>query len=262
MKAVFYLAPEPDWAKQLCQAPWLMTIGGRPLLDHWFYASWELGVRQIIVGGAGCTAAVRTYLADTKSRWGVLTEFDPTSTLASLIRQSSRASIVFDDFNLPWLSAEDTMPPSRPSRPALFWEARNEALHASPVKKCNMISLASPIAYWEVNVALARQREAIVQRLPTTDYRLAKGAKVQDDAIWGSHCRIAHGAVVGEGTVLGDWVVVDEGARVTNSVILDGTYVGSNLDVCGRIVSGDLVLDPDTGAFVRFRESWMFAQIA
>jgi len=261
MKAAFYLGPAPSWTLPLSSDPWLMTIGGRPLIDHWFYAAWEIGVRQVLLSGEGCTSGTRKYLAGAESRWGVKVAFED-SPLAVLIRLNDGPLIVFDDYNLPWLSQGDASAPSRSDRPVLRWSADEDTMVVRPVEGCNMISLASPIAYWEINVALARRSDELANRLPATDCRVANGTILNPETIFGSHCRIARGAVIGEGVVLGSRVVVDEGASIRNSVILDGTYIGPNLDVSGRIVAGEVVLDPDTGAIARFQESWLFAKIA
>jgi len=143
MKAVFYLSPVPDWAVQLSGDPWLMTIGGRPLIDHWFYAAWELGARKITVAGEGCTSALRDYLSDADSRWGIELEFDLGPSLAELVSGHHGELLVLDDFNLPWLSQEGVAAPSRPERPVLRWQMVDNTLRARPLDDCQMISLAS-----------------------------------------------------------------------------------------------------------------------
>jgi mannose-1-phosphate guanylyltransferase len=60
--------------------------------------------------------------------------------------------------------------------------------------------------------------------------------RVVAPAVVGDGCRIADNAIVGGRTVLGRGVVVEEGAHIESSVVLDGATIGARSTIRGSIV--------------------------
>ena len=71
----------------------------------------------------------------------------------------------------------------------------------------------------------------------------------------GDHCQVRSDAVIGPESVLGDNVIVDEGATVSGSTILEGTYVGRLVNVQDAVVNRNCLISvpADTSVFVSDR---------
>jgi hypothetical protein len=73
----------------------------------------------------------------------------------------------------------------------------------------------------------------------------------------GNHCRISPLTTIGPRAVLGNHVIVDRQTEITDAVILDGTFIGRGMEIRGKIVSGNMVIDPGSGAAVAIPDPWM-----
>jgi NDP-sugar pyrophosphorylase family protein len=71
----------------------------------------------------------------------------------------------------------------------------------------------------------------------------------------GDNCQVRADAVIGPETVLGNNIVVDEGATITGSTVLEGTYVGRLVNVNEAVVNRNCLVSvpADTSVFVADR---------
>lgn len=77
----------------------------------------------------------------------------------------------------------------------------------------------------------------------------------------GNHCR-AHRSSSFSGTViLNNGVVVDRNTSIENSVILDKTFIGENLQIKDSIVTGDMLIRVDTGAILQITDEFLTADL-
>lgn len=79
--------------------------------------------------------------------------------------------------------------------------------------------------------------------------------------IIGNDCRFHPMAVIGPDAVIGNRVIVDRQTELSRSVILDDTYLGRNLEVAGRVVSGARLIVPEDGTVVDIADPWLLAQL-
>ncbi len=79
--------------------------------------------------------------------------------------------------------------------------------------------------------------------------------------IIGNDCRIHPMAVIGPNAVIGNGVIVDRQTEVSDSVVLDNTYLGRTLEIKGRIVSGTRLVLPEDGTVVEIADPWLLAQL-
>jgi hypothetical protein len=75
----------------------------------------------------------------------------------------------------------------------------------------------------------------------------------------GNHCRIEPVCEIGPDAVIGDHVIIDRQCEVSECLILPHTYIGHNLEVRRRIVSGSRLIDPEDGSCIDFAEPWLIA---
>ncbi|MBM4152497.1 MAG: NDP-sugar synthase, partial [Kiritimatiellaceae bacterium] len=80
--------------------------------------------------------------------------------------------------------------------------------------------------------------------------------------IIGNDCRIHPMAVIGPDVVIGNGVIIDrQTPEVSGSVVMDDTYLGRNLEIKDRIVSGTRLVLPEDGAVVDIEDPWLLANL-
>ncbi len=77
------------------------------------------------------------------------------------------------------------------------------------------------------------------------------GAKIIPLVSIGTNSWIARDAELGPSVVIGSSVVIDQGATVKNSIILDNTYVGKWVHLENRLVNQEQLIDLYTNDYVR-----------
>ena len=73
----------------------------------------------------------------------------------------------------------------------------------------------------------------------------------QGGGVIGEHCTVDKSCVLGGVVVIGAGSVVDRGCRIQNALLMPNTYMGPGLSLQGKIVCGDLLLDPATNGWIQ-----------
>jgi len=76
----------------------------------------------------------------------------------------------------------------------------------------------------------------------------------------GNDCRFGSLTTVGPRSIIGDHVIIDSHTVLKNCLILSDTYIGKNLEIVNKIVSGDRLISPDDGTVVEIADSWLVAR--
>lgn len=76
----------------------------------------------------------------------------------------------------------------------------------------------------------------------------------------GNDCRIGAMSSIGSGTIISDHVLIDRQCEISDSIILSDTYIGRNLEIAGKIVSGNRIIDPEDGTCLEIEDPWLVAQ--
>lgn len=79
------------------------------------------------------------------------------------------------------------------------------------------------------------------------DVRIPRSARVKSPVILGNRIQFGHEVHAGPNIIVGDNCIIDKGATVLNSIVLGDTYIGRNVEVNGKICSGNRLIDPNTG---------------
>ena len=90
---------------------------------------------------------------------------------------------------------------------------------------------------------------------------IRKGVEINRPVMIGNNVRILDGAVIGPRTVIGSNVIVDRKSSVVESMVLDDTYIGENLEARKRIAAGSLLLDPVSGACLQMEDRHLMSGI-
>lgn len=123
--------------------------------------------------------------------------------------------------------------------------------------------------YYQLNMDIVRNE---MNRYLSSGYSSVDGSSIGYNVITppsvtltpplaiGNDCRIGAISSIGSGTVISDHVLIDRQCEISDSIILSDTYVGRNLEIKGRIVAGNRIIDPEDGTCLEIEDPWLVAQ--
>ncbi len=119
-----------------------------------------------------------------------------------------------------------------------------------------IMTISSVKDYYDANMMVIREKRAnfvlpgysnedgvyLGQNVSTNrTARLEKPLMLGDNVELGALC------VLGPSAIIGSNVIIDDSSVIENSIVCDGTYVGRDLDISGKIVSQSSLIDPESG---------------
>jgi len=299
MKAVFHTGVHVAWGDVLGDRPWcLAPVGGKPLIEYWLEWAVELGVDEVrLVLGDGAYD-VEAYCGD-GSRWGLKAEFGFLKSTAVPEAYLRRSPDIWSDGLLyicgPVFPGRTCLPPWPKPADGTTWMLQNtdttvacllsrqpktiEAFLKSSMPPATGVWADLALApstinniksYYDLNMRLVGGESA---RYVPPGYSSRDGASIGYNVLIppsvelrapltiGNDCRIHPMAVVGPNAVIGSHVIIDQQTELSECVVLDGTYLGRNLEINGRIVSGTRIISPVDGSVVEIAEPWLIAQL-
>ena len=145
-----------------------------------------------------------------------------------------------------------------------------EAIQLSYPDIC-LVATHSLAAYYDANINLVNGTYRYLKpagRDITIGHRASPKARVHAKSMqtrngyFGSNSKVDKTASLFGSVVLGNNVVVDKGARVTDSIIFDSTYIGANTDCSEAIISGNVMIKARTGVCLELNDPVLFDTIA
>jgi NDP-sugar pyrophosphorylase family protein len=296
MKAVFYTAEPLAWAADLGDLPWpLLPVANRPLLDYWLETCIDAGIREIqIILGEG--ADRMEHYAGTGNRWGLKVQYSFARTGEQPLDYLKATSERWHDgllyiggaFLLRRRQAYDAagfadLGPCRhlyEEQPVfLFGKSGNEVkallrgdetsgrgleqVHVHPYV------IDSVPAYFELNMKMvageySRYMTAGFSNVDRSSvgYNVLTppSAHLHPPIIVGNDCRFGVMTTIGPRAVVGSHVIVDSRTRLSNCLILSDTYIGKDLEVDGKIVSGNRLISAADGTAMEIDDTWLVAK--
>ena len=287
MKAVLHTGRSPDWVRDLGLESWaLAPVAGRTLLEYWIEWCDRFGLVEVhLVLGDGAQA-VESFAGD-GARWGrrisysfaVGAEALPDLLQRESIRSPEGLLYVGAPFFPRWLTETPAAPGGPPASGAqqtvdrqagVLVCANAEALQAflagqpppplAPAWRAAGLELQEVTnlrEYFDLNLRLVRGE---ISRYVQPGYLTRDGASIgynvilppavqlQPPLIIGNDTQISPLSVIGPEVIIGNACIVDRQTSVRSSVVLDGTYVGQNLELRDKIISGTRIIDPASGA--------------
>ncbi len=86
-------------------------------------------------------------------------------------------------------------------------------------------------------------------------------ARITAPVLIGDNCQIEAEAEIGPNTVLGNNVIVAEGATVSNSVVLEGTYVGKLVNVQDAVVNRNCLVNVPSNTSVFVADNFLLGEV-
>ena len=82
------------------------------------------------------------------------------------------------------------------------------------------------------------------------DCLLSRHAQLKGPFVIGNGVQILGNSQIGENAIIGDGCIVDKGTIVRDTVVLDGTFIGKELDICRKVVWRSWIIDPESGVMM------------
>ena len=296
MKAVFYTADVLPWAETLGDTPWpLLPVANRPLLDYWLEACAEQGIRRVqVILGEGASQ-VEDFAGDGR-RWGVEIQYSFARTseqpLDYLKATSDRWTNGLFFIGGPFfLRRRSAFTPAGfkildacrhgSDGNTLFLFGKNseevkglldggsgsarglEQIHIQPYAvdgissyfTLNMKMVAGEFPRYVTAGFSEADKSSVGYNVLTPP-----SAQLRSPVIIGNDCHFGAMTTIGGMAVVGDHVIVDSNTELSNCLILSDTYIGQNLEIRRKIVSGNRLIDPADGTWIEIEDSWVVAR--
>src|SRR5262245_44256545 len=93
------------------------------------------------------------------------------------------------------------------------------------------------------------------------NHAIHPGALLAPPVLIGADCRVGREVELGPVAVLGTGVVIDDGATIRHSTILENTYVGRLVNCTNRIISKSTLIDPATSTCAQVVDTFLLSEI-
>ncbi|MEI6891097.1 MAG: NDP-sugar synthase [Pontiella sp.] len=296
MIAVLDTSNTCDWAENLGDTPWvLLPVANRPMLDYWLEACTGFGVRSVrVILGEGAKK-VEDYIA-TGDRWNMVVEYvfsRSTESREDYLRAISadcKNGLVFfggpfflrkgQGFRSEHYSGLSACCHTRHEEPYFIYatnEAELEKLLSGgnlATRGLNEIQLHPFIIesvgdYYTLNMKMVAGE---FSRYVTAGFSAGDGNSIgfnvrtppsshlETPVLVGDNCRFGAMTTVGPNAIIANHVIVDAYSELTDCLILDDTYIGRNLEIRKKIVSGNRIIDPSDGTAIQIDDAWLVAR--
>jgi hypothetical protein len=299
VKAVFQTGSASAWVRALGLETWaLAPVADRSLLEYWLELCDLLRITEVHLVLSDGAAAVETFAQD-GARWGLKITYsflDPDEDPDLFLMRSPERWIgglfylrapLFPrrlggepaakmNVNGTYLHCEGgriaCLASSAPDFLKAFLAGDELALGAHDVAKLGFAP--EPIAnlkdYFALNLRMVRGECARYVR-PGYFYKDGAGiglnviippaARLQPPLIIGNNTRLSALTVIGPDVIIGSRCIVDQQSELSRCVILDGTYIGRNLEIRDKIVAGRRLIDPADGTVAAIDDPWLLASV-
>jgi len=296
MKAILHTGISLDWVPDPDRRPWgLLPVGNRPVLEYWLEACVSLGIRGVrIVLGEGADL-IEAYAGEGE-KWGLQITYSfqvPGEAPDAFPRRSPEQwrgdGLLF--LCAPAFPLRSETPPRLPDHATSVWKLNDNpvgflttdpaALDAFLNSKSPPLSSAPDCGIQASSLDTAKDYFDLNMRMVDGEIRnyLAPGYSLKEDScvgfnvvippstrlqpplMIGNNCRFQPLTVLGPGAVIGNQVVVDSQTELSSCVVLDGTYLGKNLEFQGKILAGRHLIDPESGVVLELEDPLLLGQV-
>jgi NDP-sugar pyrophosphorylase family protein len=299
MKAILHTGMTVDWVPDPDLRPWsLLPVGNRPVLEYWLETCVVLGIQEVrIVLGEGADL-IEGYAGEGEN-WGLNVTYsflkpgkDPDVFPRRSPDQWKEDGLLYIRMPVFPMRTADT-PPCPPKagqtfllesqgRSAGFISRDPEVLRAFldegrwPERSSDTewglsaAALSTPKTYFDLNMTMV---QGGISRYVAPGYSVTEGSYVGFNVVIppssqmnppvmiGNNSRFQPLTIIGPEAVIGNRVVIDTQTEIRKCVVLDGTYLGRNLEFEDKIIAGTHLIDPETGVDVDLNDPLLLGQV-
>lgn len=286
---------ETSWYREYFRGcPYLLKICNKPLLEYFIDFCALLKADEIRIVMDESDGQIEKYFDD-GSRWGrsisysLIKKSDSLDTIIKKNRSfcSNQKLLVFDGYFFIFYNKEVGLSQLLPANQSesSFAEGRC-GIFLSPKGGENVERVINPIVPGNGHIRFCELKsikdyyeigQDILTNM-TDDYvlpgysnqpgvhigqnvEICKNVTINEPVMLGNNVTLKPGSIIGPGTIIGDQVLVDAGTSVVSSVILDSTYLGTELTIHDKVVSANLLISPVDGESVSFEDAFLLSQL-
>lgn len=93
------------------------------------------------------------------------------------------------------------------------------------------------------------------------DVLLPSSCECKSPAIIGNHVRFGDYISLLGNVIVGNHVMIEKNTTIKDSIIVDNTYLGADLEISGKIVCRDRLIDPETGVVLRLDDERLLMDV-
>lgn len=90
---------------------------------------------------------------------------------------------------------------------------------------------------------------------------MSKSVQIHKPVSIGNNVQLLADTIIGPSAIIGSNVIIDRESTVESSIVCDNTYIGEQLEVSGRIASGNRLNDPVSGASIEMEDPHLLSGI-
>ncbi len=79
---------------------------------------------------------------------------------------------------------------------------------------------------------------------------ISKSAEIRKPVIIGNNVQIMSDSIIGPQAIIGNNVIIDRASTVSDSIVIEHTYIGEHLEVQNRIAAGNILIEPESGILI------------
>ena len=300
VKAVLHTGQVQPWTASLGDIPWpLLPVGNRPFLEYWFEACVDFGIKDVrIILGEGAEF-VEAYAGE-GAPWGLSITYSflkEGRTPDSFLTRNPRVweeglfylrtpvfmhrlsglgeARCFPGGSFVHQDAEgdvNCLISDNPEFIRAFIINPKETHGASSFTtlKVGPSLIKSVKEYYDLNMSVVG---VDAKRYLRSGYSLKDDVSIGFNVILppsvtvtppvaiGNNCRLGAMTSVGPMAVVGNHAIIDRQTELSECVILDGTYVGRGLEIRGKIVVGNRLIDPESGMVAEVNDTLLVAPV-
>jgi NDP-sugar pyrophosphorylase family protein len=278
----------------------MLPVANRPLIEYWLELCAEIGIEDVqIVLGDGA-AQIETYVGDgerwgVKVQYSFARASERPVDYLLQSQRADEAGVFFvcdwiflrrrSRFSSRFYEGEGVL--SRYDRGELLLlfgrdgkqvcdlleqqgeSATGQAVSHEAAQDVELCRISDIRAYFELNMRMVGGE---FSRYVTAGFSNEEGSSIgynvltppsvrlQAPLIIGNDCRIGALSTIGPNAIISSHVIVDRQSELSNCLILPDTYIGQNLEIEGKIVSGNRLISPDDGMMMEIEDSWIVAK--
>ncbi|MCX6054718.1 MAG: sugar phosphate nucleotidyltransferase [Chloroflexi bacterium] len=113
----------------------------------------------------------------------------------------------------------------------------------------------------KITTAIVPGRRVAENHWQGRNVNIHANARLVPPVLIGDHCQIEDNAIIGPNSVIGNNVIVAEGATISNSTILNGTYVGKLVNVQDAVVNRNCLVNVPSNTSVYVADNFLLGEV-